>query len=790
MLAVFCLLLLLALGHCQDNDLPSGYEIESSINRTIEEVERQVRENPKLPRLTRQEIVGILQNITSQDLNAYKDKEKLEKARRLYQRALMVVLPYNAEESPGNLNDLYTKPPMTQIIPDHLKSTNNIEDNEVKNFETSEPSVMENLVSTENFYKPTTKDIQSTTTKNKYKNHRDTYSEVQDKLPLKDTLKLESTPVRFSFNLENLQKNSYTTEKTTTMRYPVYRGNGEKKSGIEVVYSTSVTEEPFTKSVPKEIIVDLDRSKATQNVLTSSQWRYNAPPSTLEPTLPSNVEKLPFLPTVNAEPEEPIVSSTKRSEILPNDRSTAEPLIMRTEGPTTLYVTPMSTETSPKVKYSSTYSLNSAGFRTATTSSTSMRPEVMDLLESIGLRPDNNSNVEDIYKKNKDMLERNPELNNIVQTTISGLSPVGSDTPSILDQNTFESSGSVIKKGMENLTPEVRLLFQRFGLQTSNLDQPSITTTQRIAVNSNSYTNFKPLPTSSVKDQEMKEFLAKFGLGVENRRQKSMESVTKPPSLIEAVPDSMRNVLENMGLISSSQKKMRNPQKVVEDMESTETSMYHVFKPHEVKVGDENQRSKINELLDTVKLVQQGKADIQNVRKVANDLIESTKTLKEGPDPLKLEEIIRNYSKELRNEVKRQEEQEQGTTTTEPTTVSSITTTESAETTLTASTSGNSTKSASDQSAADSSTSASEDSSSSTISSSTSSSNLMALEESFGGTTREPDPALPPKRKTGLYFLVDWNTFLEVGEDEKEKINLRFQPKVGDRTRFLPVTVP
>lgn len=72
----------------------------------------------------------------------------------------------------------------------------------------------------------------------------------------------------------------------------------------------------------------------------------------------------------------------------------------------------------------------------------------------------------------------------------------------------------------------------------------------------------------------------------------------------------------------------------------------------------------------------------------------------------------------------------------------------------------------------------------------TESPNLDSLAESFGGSTFAPDPVLPTPRKTGLYFLVDWNTFLEVGEEEKDKVNLRFQPKAGDRTRFIPVTVP
>lgn len=108
--------------------------------------------------------------------------------------------------------------------------------------------------------------------------------------------------------------------------------------------------------------------------------------------------------------------------------------------------------------------------------------------------------------------------------------------------------------------------------------------------------------------------------------------------------------------------------------------------------------------------------------------------------------------------------------------------TEPEETTLITTTETNSMKEDSDQSD----TIKTEDSSSSTVSNL----NLMALEESFGGTTRKPVTDLPARKKSGLYFLVDWNSFLEVGEDNKDKINLRFQPKVGDRSRFLPVSVP
>lgn len=670
-------MLLLGLGHCQDNDLASSAEIESSINRTIEEVERQIREDSSLPRLSRQDIVKILQNITSQDLDSLKDKESIERARNIYQRALMVVLPYNAEEAPGNLKDLYTRPPMTQIIPDHLKPDGRAKDEEGKtkdpsdNDVASEPPASENMVSTRIPHKVALKEIQSM--KNLYKNHRETYSEVRTKVPLKETLKLDSTPLRFTFNLENLQKNAFTTERTTTTtRYPVYRNNGNKE--LEIVYSTSATGQPTTKSASKEIAIDLQRKE--QNVLTSSQWRYNPPPSANKPTEPSKLDRVPFLPTINAEPEDPRTGSLTGSPEMPAmDSKIVEALVMNTERPTAFYVTPMPTETSSKARYSSTYSLNSGGFRSATTAKpTTMRPEVMDLLASIGLKPDNSSNVEDVYEKNKDILKsklQSPDINSVIKATLAGLTAFGPDAPSIVQQNTFEQPGSEIKKGVDNLTPDVQLLFQRFGLQSSKLNQAATSTTQRTTINLNSYTNFKPLPTSSVKDQDMKEFLARFGLGVsDNRRQKAMKPAMQAPSLIEAVPDNMRGILENIGLISNSQKATKV--KKTQDVESIETSKLHVFKPHEVNVDDEKHRSKINELLDTVKLVQEGKADIQNVRKAASDLLQATKTLKDGPDPLKLEEIIRTYNEDVKNEIKRQEEQEATKEPAEQTTLASM----------------------------------------------------------------------------------------------------------------------
>ncbi|KAG7197318.1 hypothetical protein KM043_018434 [Ampulex compressa] len=845
LIGILCLLLFLGACSCQKNDLPSRIEVERSINRTVSEVERMLRENASLPRLSRKEIVGILFNITSKELESYEDKEVLEKARNMYQRALMVVLPYNAKDSPDTLKDLYTKAPMVHLISDSGNLNNRghgfdqkvagidltaTKESKNSDYETQSPT--ENLVLSHASEKTIVKESQSTTVKNRYKNHRETYSEVYTKLPFKEALKLDSAPVKFSFNLSNLQKNPPTTESALTTKRPVFKEEGSKDQKLEIVYSTSVTVAPTTKTdSQEEVVVDLGNSKTNQNVLASSQWRYNAPPSTTQKVFVKPVDgpqeqRFPSTtdgtreedgvkpPSITIEPFKKISGSTTEAvRYVDSDR------------PSPIYVTPMSTP--QKSKYSSTYTSNSGGHRASsvnsTTSPVSMRQEVMDLLASIGLRPDNQSRVEEVFKKNKELSEvkfQIPDTNNLVHGTSSALSSTRSEITSIADQNTFEGHKSEIRKGVENLSPDVQLLFQRFGLQTSNLD-PTTTTTQATTTGVNSYTNFKPLPTSVVKDEEMKEFLARFGLGVgDSRREKSMRISTQAPSVVESLPQNFKQVLEDIGLLA----KPRGGNGIEQDMESTGTTKLHVFKPHEVSVEDEIQRSKINKLLDTVRMVQEGKADVQAVHKVASDLLERAKTLQAGPDPVSLEEILRMYNENLRNEVKRQEQRNEETETTTISTEDQANSSPAStgikkvmifvlgasqfwvgrlmrgltqirkpvETFSTSVAPMDSEKALSDvkTSLAISDSLDSVETTTTTTTTTGAASNLLALEESFGGGTPEPDPVLPTRPKSGLYFLVDWNTFLEVGEDEGEKVNLRFQPKVGDRTRFLPVKVP
>ncbi|KAJ2951607.1 hypothetical protein O0L34_g13763 [Tuta absoluta] len=70
---------------------------------------------------------------------------------------------------------------------------------------------------------------------------------------------------------------------------------------------------------------------------------------------------------------------------------------------------------------------------------------------------------------------------------------------------------------------------------------------------------------------------------------------------------------------------------------------------------------------------------------------------------------------------------------------------------------------------------------------------IADLEDSFGGAAPEQpgDSVLPPPKKNGFYWMLDWNSFLEVGdEDNPRRVNIRFEPKLGDPQMFIPVTVP
>lgn len=74
---------------------------------------------------------------------------------------------------------------------------------------------------------------------------------------------------------------------------------------------------------------------------------------------------------------------------------------------------------------------------------------------------------------------------------------------------------------------------------------------------------------------------------------------------------------------------------------------------------------------------------------------------------------------------------------------------------------------------------------------------LSQLAESFGGSetsseAQQTDVIDTPSNRprNGLYFYVDWNSFLTVNQGQKNQVNLRFAPKAGNPAHFLRVNVP
>lgn len=72
--------------------------------------------------------------------------------------------------------------------------------------------------------------------------------------------------------------------------------------------------------------------------------------------------------------------------------------------------------------------------------------------------------------------------------------------------------------------------------------------------------------------------------------------------------------------------------------------------------------------------------------------------------------------------------------------------------------------------------------------------NLQDLEDSFGGLDfddRYKVPEVrPPERQFGVYYLIDWNTVFDIDDQKGTRVNLRFQPKIGNPKRFFAITTP
>uniref|UniRef100_A0A182Q8W7 Uncharacterized protein n=1 Tax=Anopheles farauti TaxID=69004 RepID=A0A182Q8W7_9DIPT len=354
------------------------------------------------------------------------------------------------------------------------------------------------------------------------------------------------------------------------------------------------------------------------------------------------------------------------------------------------------------------------------------------------------------------------------------------------------------------------------------------------SVKADDYIAFKPLPIGESNDEEhakpidaeLDALLKSFGLlGAGPRNKKSMhpEATQKPPMVMKSVPaidadlvaPQLMSVLGTLGIQMKSgqqptnapiqapvfRRREKTPRKLDPPVDQSPSAAH-------LRVSNEDYR-KLEQLWQTVKQLEKlnvnltdDSLDVLNPKHY--DL--SPTLLAQGPDPLDGVD-----ARERLNEIKKRQEPTTSTTTTaeqnDPAAVGSSEGDSPTRFSLQLNTNAGSTAnddveeielvSTTESSGTSEPTtdSASETTTTSTTSTSTTteSARNAALEDSFPSSDLAGDPVneepLPPPRRNGFYFLYDWNSFLEVGE-EPNKVIIRYNPRAGDPSRFLPVTVP
>lgn len=308
-------------------------------------------------------------------------------------------------------------------------------------------------------------------------------------------------------------------------------------------------------------------------------------------------------------------------------------------------------------------------------------------------------------------------------------------------------------------------------------------------VSAKDYEAFKPIDAGSKNvSSDMETFLKQFGLVDDTRKVKSIKSSKVPsnsnvPSIDSAyLLPGYSSLLDNIGITTINSNK--NGKKT-----DTKTRS-NVFRPSYKNKSEEEDYKKLEQLLETIRELERLNASLTEKEVERLNLQNfnfSESILSEGPDPLNYQI---HYSA-LKNEVKRQEP------TDEPTRVSLGLTGPLLESSLEA------TEDVKDDDDDDKVASVISTTSKTATTSTTTESSKTPVTDDAPSPTEEakknsledeiepiddPEP-LPPPRRSGFYMLLDWNSFLEVGEDP-DKISIRFDPKIGDSSRFLPVSVP
>lgn len=332
----------------------------------------------------------------------------------------------------------------------------------------------------------------------------------------------------------------------------------------------------------------------------------------------------------------------------------------------------------------------------------------------------------------------------------------------------------------------------KVGLKLPSLEEIKENLSQSPLPTAHDYSAFKPMTSKDEKiDEEMETFLKQFGL-VDDQSTKSKSKINKEtvsttaatpssrkPFILKELPaidadylsPSFASLLGNIGIHTTSRDKQG---KKISNSKAA-TNVFKNPSSNKSKTDDEDYR-KLEQLLETIRELEKLNVNLTdkeiNRLNLRNFNFSDSLLSKSGPNPLHNIE----YS-ELKNSIKRQEPSKVDGAEDSPTKINLDLEERDDKPLLESSLE---IISPSDKPTTTSTTTASPKTSSTTPEP------RNSLEDEIEPVEEEP---LPAPIRSGFYFLSDWNSFLEVGE-EPDKIVVRFDPKIGDPTRFIPVNIP
>ncbi|XP_050307961.1 uncharacterized protein LOC126744545 [Anthonomus grandis grandis] len=680
----------------------------------IQEVERLIEADPGLPRLTRGEILDILDNITKQDERNLLDSISQDSFRD--PKALMVVKAYTPLGSGEvNVEEFYTKPPIISIV-----------DSE-EDFQTAKPVGP------------------SSTTTSKSSIRRNPVKTSQEKKPYGGSTK---KPYRGNTVFKS-RTTAATTEPTThdyTKPTVNYREPSETPKRRRQRISTTTT---TTTQLPATTY----RPRRRPPVRKEPKYPNHKYPGDLPSRYPPEGIRIVRPPAIRQSPSE---LNAELEDLLPQEVETQE----------TVVEVPGSTRRPP----------GSSEMHFGSLSEPSIELEIPDHLKKV-VADLNLAAIKDSTNQINAVLPP-PHLNkNEAEKAEEVLASIGGP---FLPPRSAAPNANVMA---DNLSPDMQKLLKSFGLlpddhkTNKTVDIPDFNP-EKAEIHPESYVGFKPLPEDSESSKNMEEFLAQFGL-ISNRDGKSLKkgksllpnvdpkNVKIEQISLDTVPDDLKPLLQEMGFgVRGSRKIREQPSGNSAEASSDEKTPGFGGKvdPGEEYVPEEDVK-KLGRLVEILKKLEQingtiteddmAQADKQELKELITSL---NRAAQEEKNPVPLSEQLGPNPHEFdfglkKNEIKRQEGAA-GTTTEE--TVETVTAESLPEETKTPS--------------------------------------IKDLEDSFGGATEPsttesvPDPTTT--RRSGVYYLLDWNTFFEIDDQKGKRVNLRLQPKVGDPKRFYSVNVP